>query len=72
MKKNDILILLAQDCPDICLTWGWGDFELQVEIVNNEATYFLANHKDMKIIKEGTLTDIKQILRIIENGSNQG
>ncbi len=70
MKKNDILILLAQDCPDITLTWCWGDFELQINMTD-KYTYFLANCKDMKIIEEGDVTDIKAIQRIIKNGPNQ-
>ncbi len=64
MKKNDILILLAQDCPDITLTWDWGDFELQISMTD-KYTYFLANVPDMKIIEEGDVTDIKAIQRII-------
>ncbi len=71
MTKNDILILLAQDCPDITLTWGWGDFELQVEMVNGKYTYFLVNVPDMKIIEGGDVTDIKAIQRIIDE-FNQG
>lgn len=72
MKMNEILILLAHDCPDVTLTWDWGDFELQINMVDGENTYFLVNSKDMKIIEEGDVTDIKKIQRIIENGPNQG
>ncbi len=70
MKKNDILILLAQDCPDVTLTWDWGNFELQVNMDNGNYTYFLASIPDFQIIEEGKVTDIKAIQRIID-GINQ-
>ena len=66
MKKNDILIHLAQDCPDVTLTWDWGDFELQINMDNGNYTYFLANIPDFKTMKEGKVTDIKAIQRIID------
>ena len=71
MTKNDILILLAQDCPDVTLTWDWGNFELQVNMDNGNYTYFLASIPDFKIIEEGKVTDTKAIQRIIENEFNQ-
>ena len=66
MKKDDILIHLAQDCPDITLTWDWGDYELQVSIIDNEATYFLADCKYLEIIEKGNVTDIEAIQRLID------
>ena len=66
MKKNDILILLAQDCPDVTLVWDWGDVELQVNINEESYTYCLVNVPGMKIIEEGDVTSITALQRIID------
>jgi len=62
---------LIADCPNVLLTWVWGNYELQVEKYNGELTYFLADTKRTEIIEEGTVTDIEKIRKIIQNGPDQ-
>ncbi len=63
---NRILDEFATSCPDITLTWDWGDYELQIDIHEEKVTYFLADCINTEFILQGDITDIEPIRNIIE------